>query len=87
MKIAVWDTYVEKEDKQVMHFDILVPQEVHDEKQIFNFGMSYLKSKSFKTGEVSSKECTFCHVESASDQVIQDITEKGYHIIEMQNCS
>lgn len=87
MKIAVWDTYVERADKKVMHFDILVSQELQDEKQVFNFGMSYLESKPFKTGEVNSEECIFCHVERASDQVIKDIGEKGYHIIEMQNCN
>ncbi|MEQ8580876.1 MAG: DUF2024 family protein [Marinoscillum sp.] len=87
LRIAVWDTYVERSDNKVMHFDILVPLEVRDAKQVYDFGMSYLKSKPFHTGAISSKECTFCHIEKASDQVISDINEKGYHIIEMQNCN
>ncbi len=87
MRIAVWDTYVEREDKKVTHFDILVPQELQDENQIYDFGMSYLKSKPFMTERITSNECTFCHIEKASDHVVDDINEKGYHIIEMQSCN
>jgi len=28
MKVAVWDTYVTKKDGSVMHFDIIVPEEI-----------------------------------------------------------
>ena len=30
MKIAVWDTYVTKNDGQIMHFDILAPDDIKD---------------------------------------------------------
>ena len=35
MKIAVWDTYVTRKDGKVMHFDILVNENLKDENQIF----------------------------------------------------
>lgn len=31
MKVAVWYTYVTKKDGTVMHFDIIVPENVTDE--------------------------------------------------------
>ena len=45
MKVAVWDTYVTKQDSTVMHFDIIVPEEVSETQIVHNFGKAYLKSK------------------------------------------
>jgi len=86
MEIAVWDTYVKRKDDQIMHFDILVPSELEDESIILNFGKLYLKSKSFQTGQITSKECQFCHLEQATKEMIASIKENGYTIIEMENC-
>ena len=86
MKIAVWDTYVEREDDYIMHFDILVPDTLTDEQTIFNYGKTYLKNKSFETYELTAKECRLCHIEDATAEIIESIKEKGYFIIEMENC-
>ena len=32
MHVAVWDTYVTKKDGTVMHFDIIAPVDIKDEK-------------------------------------------------------
>jgi hypothetical protein len=69
-----------------MHFDILVPSELKDEKIIFDYGKEFLKSKPFPTGELSSKECVFCHIEQATDEMINQIKRNGFYIIEMENC-
>jgi len=87
MKVSVWDTYVKRKDGKTMHFDILVPSELIDEKIIFGYGKRFLKSKSFPTGGLSSKECIFCHIEQASNEIINNIIKKGFHIIEMENCN
>ncbi len=87
MQVSVWDTYVPREDGKLMHFDILVPSTLTDTSVIFGFGKTYLQSKSFKTGELSSKECRFCHMEHAPTQVEEQIQSDGYYIIEMENCS
>jgi len=87
MKVAVWDTYVKREDGYIMHFDILVPDNITDEETIFNFGNEYLKTKSFKTGELSANECRMCHIEHATKEIILSIEEKGYFIIEMEFCN
>ncbi len=86
MKVAVWDTYVKREDGAIMHFDILVPDNLTNEQTIFNFGMDYLKTKSFKTGKLTSNESRLCHIEQATKEMISSIESKGYFIIEMENC-
>ena len=86
MKISVWDTYVKRTDGKVMHFDILVPTDLNNTTVVYNFGIQYLKEKVFSTEELNSKECNFCHVEEASDEIKHSIKEKGYYIIEMTNC-
>ena len=86
MNVSVWDTYVKRESGKIMHFDILVPDELKDEKIIFSYGKAFLKSKSFRTGELSSKECRFCHIEKATEDRIKQIKKNGFFIIEMENC-
>ncbi len=86
MRAAVWDTYVNRTDGKVMHFDIIVPEELKDEQKIFNFGKEYLKSKNQNYSDFGSKECRFCHIENASDEVKNAIEKQGYFIYEMENC-
>ena len=86
MKISVWDTYVEREDGTTMHFDILVSSDTEDAEVIFGFGRHYLKTKPFKTEGLSSKECRFCHIEHATDDIMEAVKQHGYAIIEMENC-
>ena len=87
MKVAVWDTYVKRNDGKLMHFDILVSNELKDEKIIFGYGKEFLKSKSFRTQELSSKECKFCHIEKATDDMVNQLKRNGFFIIEMENCN
>jgi hypothetical protein len=87
MEVSVWDTYVKREGNKIMHFDILVPSQIKDENIIFRYGKEYLKRKPFPTGVLSSKECIFCHVEQATNEMINEITKNGFYIIEMENCN
>ncbi len=86
MEISVWDTYVQRTDGRRMHFDILVPSDVKDERTVFGFGKEYLKTKSVENRELSTKECRFCHIEQASEEMMAAIRKNGYAIIEMENC-
>ena len=86
MKVAVWDTYVTKKDGSVMHFDIVAPSDINDEKIIFNYGKSYLSTKGQDGQSLASKECRYCHIESLKSAWEEDINKKGYFIIEMENC-
>ena len=87
MTIAVWDSYVQRDNGSIMHFDILVPSTLTTAQEVFNFGYDYLKGKAFKTGELSSSACRFCHVEQGTEMMIATIKQQGYAIIELENCS
>lgn len=69
-----------------MHFDILVPSKLGDPEAVFGYGREYLATKPFWTGNLTALECRFCHMETAPPEVEASILEKGYHIIEMENC-
>ncbi|MFK7050204.1 MULTISPECIES: DUF2024 family protein [Flavobacterium] len=87
MKVAVWDTYVTKKEGSIMHFDIIVPQEmITDTTTIYNYGKEYLKSKGQEGQSLTSKECKFCHVEYLQPIWEEEINKKGYFIIEIENC-
>ena len=86
MQVAVWDTYVTRKDGKVMHFDIIVPDDLEDENKIYNFGKEYLKTKGQEGQPLTSEESKYCHTEKIKPQWIADIREKGYYIYEMENC-
>ena len=85
MKVSVWDTYVKKDDGSVLHFDILVPEEMIDEKTIYDYGRKHLESRNLSNTVLDAEECRKCHIEVASEQVIESISDKGYFIIEMDD--
>lgn len=87
MKVAVWDTYVTKKDGNVMHFDIIAPEEIRDTTVIYSYGRDYLKTKGQDGQPLTSKECSFCHIETVKPQWETKIKQKGYFIIEMENCN
>lgn len=86
MKVNVWDTYVLKKNGTLMHFDILVPIETSEEDTVFQYGDDYLSNKNVHIQSLSTSECRLCHMETAPEEVVTSIQEKGYHIIEIQNC-
>ena len=87
MKIAVWDTYVTRKNGKIMHFDILVDENVNDAEQVYEYGKLYLKSVNEEGQTLSSKECRFCHIDKAPIEVENQVRENGFSIIEMENCN
>lgn len=87
MQVAVWDTYVTKNDGTVMHFDIIAPSEIRDETIIQNYGKNYLKFKGQPEQLLTSKECSFCHIETLQSHFEEEINQNGYYILEMENCN
>lgn len=85
--VAVWDTYVTKKDGSVMHFDIIASEEIKDPAIIYSYGRNYLKIKGQDGQPLTSKECSFCHFEKVKPEWEKEIRQKGYFIIEMENCS
>ena len=86
MKISVYDTYVQRPDDKRMHFDILVASDLSDQAAVLRHGQTYLASKGLPPSILKSEKCNFCHVESADAAVEQEITTKGFAIIEMEHC-
>lgn len=86
MTVAIWDTYVKRQNGTIMHFDIIVPSTLKDEQKILAFGAAYLQEKKIVSPSLTTKECQFCHIEQASSTMINTITQKGYDIIELENC-
>ena len=86
MQIAVWDTYVTKKDGSIMHFDIISPHHIKDENVIYSLGKEYLQSKHQENQPLTASECSFCHVETATEEMEKAIQKKGYLIIELENC-
>lgn len=87
MQVAVWDTYVTKKDGSIMHFDIIAPSEIKDSTVIYGYGLEYLKEKGQENQPLTANECNFCHVENVRPQWTKAIEQKGYFILEMENCS
>lgn len=87
MNVAVWDTYVMKNNGVIMHFDIIVPAEIKDSEIVYAYGKKYLTSKGLSAQSLTAKECTFCHIESVKPLWESTIVENGYYIYEMENCN
>lgn len=85
MKISVYDTYVKKSNGVIMHFDILVEENNTIENALV-FGKKYLTEKKLFNSQLTTKECEFCHIETATLEIEKSISKKGYYIIELENC-
>ncbi|CCH54212.1 hypothetical protein BN8_03360 [Fibrisoma limi BUZ 3] len=86
MQVSVYDTYVTRTDGSVMHFDILVPSTSTSQATIHEYGQAYLSTKGQAGQPLTAKECRFCHIEQATQEIEASIASQGFHIIEMQGC-
>jgi len=84
MEIHVYDTYVKAADGHTMHFDVLTSEKDH-EKAIAH-GKEWLKSINEENAEMTTKECTFCHSQGATEPIEKSIKEQGYYIQKMEGC-
>jgi len=84
MKVAVWDTYVKKQDGNVLHFDIVVPEGLDNQEIIYNFAKKYLTSKNEADTNLNTQECQFCHIEEPTETMLSAIEKEGFYIIEME---
>ncbi len=85
MQCAVYDTYVKKKEGGLMHFDVIVPKTTHPDT-VLTFGRQYLASKGQAGQELTTEECSFCHIEQATPEVEAAIQQEGFFILEMQGC-
>lgn len=85
MQVAVWDTYVKKQDGSVLHFDILVPADKKDAAAVFEFGKMHLAARNEPAGKLESEECQLCHIEDPGPEVLESIRRQGFYILEMED--
>lgn len=83
MQTAVWDTYVKKKDGNVIHFDIIVPDNIKDAQVIYGYGKKYLAKKGETESMLDIEECRFCHIEEPTSEMKEVINTQGYYILEM----
>ena len=85
MDCAVYDTYVQKKDGKIMHFDVVVADDTPQKKAI-EYGKQYLQSAGQEGQKMTQEECQFCHIQQAPPSVEKIIREKGYWIQKMEGC-
>ena len=86
MKVSVYDTYVQKNNGAIMHFDILVEESISLE-DVYKYGKGYLTQKKVSNTKLTTNQCKFCHIEKAPKEIEKSINENGFYIIEMENCN
>ena len=84
MQIHVYDTYVKAKDGHIMHFDVFTA--VKDDQKAVEYAKEWLTSIGEANAVVTSKECSFCHSQSAPLDVIDAINTSGYYIYKMEGC-
>jgi len=85
MKIAVYDTYAQSENGQVIHFDVFVKEGTSNDLA-FGFAKKFLKEIGEEAGKLKQSQCNFCHIEQANPIIQQQIEETGYTILQMEGC-
>jgi hypothetical protein len=84
MQIHVYDTYVKAQDGHTMHFDVFTA--VKDDQKAVEYAKQWLTSIGESNAVVTSRECSFCHSQSAPANVIDEITKNGFYIYKMEGC-
>lgn len=84
MEMHVYDTYVKAKDGHTMHFDVFTA--VKDESKAIEYAKQWLASIGEGDATVTTRECSFCHSQSAPPNVAEAITKDGYFIYKMEGC-
>ncbi len=85
-RVTIWDTYVTRTDGGTMHFDIIAPNSITDPATIHGFGREYLRQKGQAGQPLTARECRLCHTETLRPEWEAAISERGYFILEMEDC-
>ena len=87
MEIQIHDTYVKGKNGE-MHFDVAIEEgKGKDNAFAVECAKKWLGSIGEGDAEITSKECQFCHVQGANENIANDINKNGYSIIKMEGCS
>lgn len=84
MEIHVYDTYVKAKDGHTIHFDVITGEKDHD--KAVEYGKKWLSSIGEEESKMTTKECQFCHSQSAPEPIAQAIEKDGFFIQKMEGC-
>jgi len=84
MDIQVFDTWV-KGSKGEIHFDVFMPKG-KKEKDAVESAAIFLKTIGEDKAQITSKECSFCHIQQAKPEEEKEINTNGYFIYKMAGC-
>ncbi len=84
MEMHVYDTYVKAKDGHTMHFDVFTG--VKDSDKAIEYARQWLESIGEGDAVVTTRECSFCHSQSAPANVEEAIARDGYFIYKMEGC-
>jgi hypothetical protein len=68
-----------------MHFDVFTS--VKDDPKAVEYAKQWLISIGEEGATITSKECSFCHSQSAPANVVDAINKDGYFIYKMEGCN
>lgn len=84
MNIDVYDTYVHTSEGDLLHFDFLLPSGKGG--MATQHAKEWLQSIGGHPEEVSLDKCSYCHTETATLEMVRQIHERGYFIIQIEGC-
>lgn len=85
MKIDVYDSYAQKSDGTVIHFDVFVESGT-PAAQALTYGRRWLLDIGEQSAGLEQSRCNFCHSEIANPAVQQQIQSEGFYILQMEGC-
>ena len=86
MDCAVYDTYVEKKDGKVMHFDVIVEKSTPHDRAI-EYGKSYLEKCRPRRPKHDPGRMPILSYSKAPDAVEKEISSNGFYIQKMEGCT
>ncbi len=83
MKVQIHDTWVSGSKGQI-HFDVALEDKKENNNDVaVKSAKKYLVSIGEEKATITSKECSFCHVQGCEENTEKEIKQNGYSIIKM----
>ena len=83
MNVKIYDVHANTQDGYY-HFDVVIKDATQAEVE--SYAKAYLKTIGVKNAQITQEHCQFCHEESANQEIMDAIENKGHYIIPMQGC-
>ncbi len=85
MKIDVYDSYANRVDGRLMHFDVFIKAGTPSDTAL-RHGREWLSSIGENPAGLQQSRCNFCHTEVANPEVQIMVERQGFFILQMEGC-